>query len=118
MSWDRFVRILKEDWFIRLTKRAWRENLGERAASWVDKTPVLLLLFVYFMPLIGFLELAVLVLRQNIVRLSDSLGSVRSAAKALSLAGGRATAILRPAALPGHTGFARRTGSGQAERNL
>jgi len=38
MSWDRFVRILKEDWFIRLTKRAWRENLGERAASWMDKT--------------------------------------------------------------------------------
>jgi len=34
-------------------------------------------------------------------------------AKTLSLVGGRATAILRPAALHGHTGFARRTGSGR-----
>ena len=39
-------------------------------------------------------------------------------AKTLSLVGGRATAILRPAALHGHTGFARRTGSGQAELAL
>src|SRR2546422_7258817 len=44
---------------------------------------------------------------------SDWLGNIRSAAKTLSLVGGRATAILRPAALHGHTGFARRTGSGR-----
>jgi hypothetical protein len=36
----------------------------------------------------------------------------RPAAKTLSLVGGRATAIFRQAALHGHTGFARRTGSG------
>ena len=40
----------------------------------------------------------------------------RSAAKTLSLVGGRATANLRPAALHGHTGFARRTGSGRQSR--
>ena len=66
----------------------------------MDKTPVLPLLFVYFMPLIGFLELAVLVLRQNIVRLSDSLGSIlRSTGETPSLVGGRATGILRPPGL-------------------
>jgi len=42
----------------------------------------------------------------------------RSTAKTLSLVGGRANAILRPAALHGHTRFARRTGSGQAELDL
>src|SRR2546428_4109770 len=47
---------------------------------------------------------------------SDWRGNIRSAAKALSLAGGRATAILRPAALHGHTGFARRTGAGRRSR--
>src|SRR5882724_339646 len=40
----------------------------------------------------------------------------RSAAKTLSLVGGRATAIFRPAALHGHAGFARRTGSGRQRR--
>jgi hypothetical protein len=50
--------------------------------------------------------------------LSDSLGSIpRSMAKALSLMGGRATSILRPAALHGHTGFAR-GGGRQAELDL
>jgi len=37
----------------------------------------------------------------------------RPAAKTLSLVGGRATAVFRQAALHGHTGFARRTGSGR-----
>ena len=58
------------------------------------------------------------VLRQNVVRLSDSRGTIRSAAKRLSLAGDRATAIFRPVALDGHTGFARRTRDGQAELDL
>jgi transposase InsO family protein len=40
----------------------------------------------------------------------------RPAAKTLSLVGGRATAIFRQAALHGHTGFARRTGSGRQSR--
>src|SRR6267143_1269260 len=54
------------------------------------------------------------VLRQNIVpTVRLAWEHPRSAAKTLSLAEGRATAIFRPAAVHGHTGFARRTGSGR-----
>ncbi len=49
--------------------------------------------------------------RRPTVRLAQE--HPRYEAKTLSLVGGRATAILRPAALHGHTGFARRTGSGR-----
>src|SRR2546426_6642960 len=57
------------------------------------------------------------VLRQNVVRLSDSLGSIPDpAAKTLSRVEGKATAVFRPAALHRHTGFAKRTGSGRQSR--